>query len=90
MTDEKIREVLEIYRKLLDKYNVSRKPSPHDVFPLTDKELIDHLYYMLDQIDSFLRQGHRDKAFRWLGFMQGCLWCLRFYTLEDLKNHNKS
>jgi hypothetical protein len=29
-----------------------------------------------------------DKVFRWLGFMQGVLWTLDVYTLDELKAHN--
>ena len=89
MTDEKIREVTARYRELLNNQAIARKKFPEKNLPLSDYDVVGHLSFMLDQIDSFLRQGQRDKAFLGLGFVQGGLWCLRFYTLEDLKNHNK-
>jgi hypothetical protein len=30
-----------------------------------------------------------EKAFRWLGFVQGVLWTNRVYTLDNLKSHNR-
>ncbi len=28
------------------------------------------------------------KVFRWLGFMQGVLWTLNVYTIDELRRHN--
>ncbi|MDD2696684.1 MAG: hypothetical protein PHE52_00800 [Candidatus Pacebacteria bacterium] len=44
---------------------------------------------MLDKMEGFLKEGRIEKAFRWLGFIQGCLWSTGEYTLEDLMNHNR-
>jgi len=53
------------------------------------KNALEHCHGMLDQMEGFANQGRMSKAFRWLGFIQGVLWVLRVYTLEDLKNHNR-
>jgi hypothetical protein len=31
----------------------------------------------------------RDKLMRWLGFLQGVLWCDGMYSLDELKAHNR-
>jgi hypothetical protein len=36
----------------------------------------------------FVVEGRREKAMRWLGFIQGVLWMLGV-PLEDLKNMNR-
>ncbi|MDP3785070.1 MAG: hypothetical protein Q8R12_03275 [bacterium] len=98
MDDQKIREVLGIYRESFKENNV--KPvewkenlAEEDAMYLSEdhqkQKRLSHLCWMLDEIESFLKDGRRDKAFRWLGFIQGVLWNLEFCSLEDLKNHNR-
>lgn len=47
-----------------------------------------HLLYMADQIGVFLREGRREKVMRWLGFMQGVLYCDGYASLDQLKKMN--
>lgn len=47
-----------------------------------------HLLWMCDQIPTFLQEGRREKAMRWLGFLQGALWVLRWRTIEAMKTDN--
>ncbi len=37
----------------------------------------------------FPEGGSENKAMRWLGFMQGSLWALGTFSLEELKRHSK-
>ncbi len=81
MTDEKILEVIELYENAVK-----------EVFE-EDKELtlpIEHIStMMLPNMKVFLQQGRREKAFRWLGFVQGVLWCEMWFDIDELKEHNK-
>ena len=52
------------------------------------KVALAHCHRMLDQMEQFVAEGHPEKTFRWLGFIQGVLWLSGCYTLEELKNHN--
>lgn len=45
-----------------------------------------HLISMPDRVTEAFSQ---EKAMRWLGFMQGALWILRWYSLEELKEHGR-
>ena len=56
---------------------------------LDKKEMLAHLHSMIDKIIKFLDEDRRDKLFRWLGFIQGALWVLGIYTINELKNHNR-
>lgn len=79
MTDDKIRYVLDLYeRELIPRRNA-----------IFDADSIRHLLEMIPRIRGFLTDGRHDKVFRWLGFMQGVLWHLGIYTLEELKTHNR-
>lgn len=68
---------------------IARKQFTKDGFPALNKECLAHCHWMLDEIERFLTEGRLDKVFRWLGFIQGCLWKVEIYTLEDMKNHNQ-
>lgn len=47
------------------------------------KEL-EHVLYMIEKIETL----ELDKAFRWLGFIQGILYCKGIFTIEELKKHS--
>jgi hypothetical protein len=44
---------------------------------------------MIDKAILFVNENRIEKACRWLGFIQGCLWTNGIYSIEELKNHNK-
>jgi len=76
VTKDKIREVLKLYKDLLRNY-------PEN---LTDN----HCFWMLFQISDMLNDDpDMEKVMRWLGFVQGCLWCRNYYSIEELKEHNR-
>ncbi|MDO8496810.1 MAG: hypothetical protein Q7S43_05165 [bacterium] len=90
MDGNKILEVIAIYRKhLTEDHGVPKIDYPHDKPVFYKHKILSHCHGMLDQMEEFVRQGRIDKAFRWLGFVQGCLWSERCYTLDELKNHNR-
>lgn len=90
MDGEKILEVISIYRAYLTKdFGPYKIDYPHDRHVLHPNQVLGHCYGMLDQMEEFVEQGRMDKAFRWLGFIQGCLWSQTCYTLEELKEHNR-
>jgi hypothetical protein len=74
MTLDKVKAVTAFYRGVLAKAR--------------NKEL-SHASGMLDSIDSFMDEGRREKAFRWLGFVQGVLWVRGVYSIDQLKEHNR-
>lgn len=48
-----------------------------------------HLLTMIPKMRVMLADGRREKAMRWLGFMQGVMWVSGEYTLDELKGHNR-
>jgi len=89
MNDAKILEVINIYRKHFIEKGVKALEFPHDGMPRSKEEMLAHCHGMLDKIENFIKEGRREKAFRWLGFIQGCLWSTDQFSLDDLKNHNR-
>lgn len=48
-----------------------------------------HLRYMCDSIPALVAVGDREKAMRWIGFIQGCLWSEGLASIEDLRKMNQ-
>lgn len=89
MTGEKIKEVLEIYRTKLEGLGLKPIDFEHHNLSPSREAALGHCLGMIPEMVEFVDAGRIDKAFRWLGFMQGALWTHSVYTLEDLKNHNR-
>lgn len=88
MTKEKVREVISRYRLYFIKLKINKEKFPHLQYCITFNAL-NHCNAMLDDMEKFVEEDRMDKVYRWLGFVQGVLWVMRIYTLEELKNHNK-
>ena len=88
MTPDKVREVLAIYRKKFEEAGVGKKNLRAEQSQ-DNWDRLAHCHGMLDEMDFFIQQNRMEKVFRWLGFIQGCLWSMSVYTLDDLKNHNR-
>lgn len=89
MTPEKVIEVIETYRQFFVERNISKIDYPHDELLGGEVHGLEHCHGMLDKMVEFVREGRMEKAFRWLGFVQGVLWAVRVYPLTDLKKHNQ-
>ena len=51
--------------------------------------ILGHLLYMCESIRGFIAAGRREKAMRWLGFLQGALWVRGLATIDDMKEANR-
>ena len=90
MNAEKMLEVIDRYRKTLK--DVSTGSGPFDTRP-TSAEALAHVRGMLDTIEEFVLEGNQvawDKANRWLGFIQGVFWLLDEYSLNQMRDHNRT
>ena len=95
MDAKKVRSVIQIYRLQLWNMGIPEKKIPPQISIgfvrafFFQGWILGHVHAMLDEMDQFLDQDRLEKAFRWLGFVQGVFWVLGIYTLEELKNHNR-
>jgi hypothetical protein len=81
MTENKILKVMTIYETKLD--SMLHKEAWMDHAQLM------HARDMCTTIREFVQNRKTDKAFRWLGFVQGVLWCTGVYTIAEMKDHNR-
>lgn len=92
MDASKTLEVICIYRRKLESLNISKDRYPIEkLLPLffRKRKALAHCHQMLDQMEEFVIHGRMEKAFRWLGFVQGVLWTYRISPVLELKNHNR-
>ena len=92
MTKDKIIEVAEIYQELFKLQKIKPKRLNHskEAGQCTKKELRGHLYYMVSNAIAFAQTNKIEKAFDYLRFVQGALFMMDEYTIEDLEKHNQS
>jgi hypothetical protein len=83
MTTEQINAVCMKYDEALAKHGAQ-------VFRESDKPgSLNHLRWMCQEIICFTAAKKTDKAFRWLGFVQGALWTKEIFNIEQLKDDNR-
>jgi hypothetical protein len=91
MTAEKVIEVADRYIELFEMYGTEPKRAHPESWGIDEDGdvMATHLIWMCHEIKKFAEENRMDKAFRWLGFVQGALWVAGEYTIEDFKGHNK-
>lgn len=88
MTNQKIKDVCSMYLNELksEGFEPRRQAATEVVNWKTSR--LSHAAWMAEQAIAFVDEGRKEKANRWLGFVQGILWSTGFYTIYDMKNHN--
>lgn len=100
MDAKKVQSVLDIYEQRMLQLSarypkiVPERADPTRKFHyLTNSEEVwqktSHVWWAIRQCRTFVDAGRMDKAFRWLGFIQGALWDQGEYSVEEMANHNK-
>ena len=52
---------------------------------------MNHIRWMINEIPKLIDDPYKiEKANRWLGFIQGVLWNKGYFTIEEMKGHNRS
>ena len=90
MTPEKVLVVIEIYKNKLQELGVNSNRLPGSETPTTKNGFLGHCRAMLDITELLTKDDRMEKTFRWLGFIQGVFWVLGLYTIDEMKNHNRS
>lgn len=98
MDAKKVLSVLDTYIQLFEKLTDFGEPlSPTRADPTrkyynnSGEQLkkVNHVWWACEQAKTYVNEGRMEKAFRWLGFIQGALWMLGLYSIEEMANHNK-
>lgn len=78
MTDPQFMSILDRYLERLTDLE-AKTPTPTGA----------HMLEMIPKMRVMITEGRREKAMRWLGFMQGVFWVSGEYSLDELKAHNR-
>lgn len=91
MTKDKIKEAVEFYEKCLLGYRTNRYTADKKILNFIENKnsILEHCQYMISEIKTFLKQNRIEKSFRWLGFIQGCLWTAGIFSIDQIKDHNR-
>jgi hypothetical protein len=89
MSSEKIAEALAFYKKHFENFKIAIKQHLDDLVAISNEDVLAHCHWMVVSAEGFLAQGRREKAMRWLCFVQGCLFTLSHYYINEMKNHNR-
>jgi len=81
MTTQQMIEVLQMYDHHLTGLGV---------LPQQRGEAREHILWMISCAREFALKPDPDKANRWLGFIQGVLWCEKIYTIDEMRGHNRA
>ena len=91
MTPSKLLGILLSYKTSL-KANppVRLSPEQQEGGSVGPEATLNHLTYMVDEAVQHATHGKFEKALRWLGFVQGVMWCMGLRTLAELRADNRS
>jgi len=99
MTPEKMKEVVRAsatlihklydqYAKPLDSVCLSEMGFMFDLYHPED--VMGHLLWMCNEIETKLADTDMSKADRWLGFIQGVLWSTSCATIDEMREMNRA
>lgn len=88
MSPDRIKQALGSYLEAITA--MSYVPQRHlDEYAYSlSKESLEHAAWMCQQAISFVGEGRIEKACRWLGFVQGVLWCRGVRTIDEMRRDN--
>ncbi len=87
MTVEHILSVLSMYNQMILDDGHSLKC---DNAAANERSRLSHCRWMCQQASGFTAPEDFGKLNRWLGFVQGVLWCYGFCTIAEMRSHNRS
>jgi hypothetical protein len=83
---EKLLGTVKMYLAMMEYVDANRVPGDRKPRP---SEILPHCKWMLNQIPDHVEAGQMEKANRWLGFVQACLWANGTFTIDQMKDHNR-
>lgn len=96
MTDEKLLQIIETSEKAIEAVRANNREaaaerwSHPDLYPVFHRQYLNHALWMLGEMRTLIAGGRREKAMRWLGFVQGVMFTTGVRTIEQMKKDNKS
>jgi hypothetical protein len=91
MTAQQIVLLFNLYDYSLSQHpDVAAQQANLKVQPPCQRVAWDHALWMCREATTFVVEGRLDKAERWLGFVQGALWILGVFSIDEMREHVRS
>lgn len=74
--------------KVVEAFGACRGLLPETLLPVRGGLRDEHLAFMCEEGVRLVEAGRREKAMRWLGFVQGALWASGRAPIDTLKRMN--
>jgi len=87
MTNEKLREAFLACEAIISKEDI--RMAVRDAGAVGRERRLSHLLWLARNGLALVEEERREKAMRWLGFLQGALWGFNLANIDDLKGMNK-
>lgn len=89
MKDETIIALFERYAAELSELEIASQRMPAEEQFHTRIARLAHVTWMCETAKGYVLMGDREKAMRWLGFIQGVLWSDNVKSIDDMKEDNR-
>ena len=87
-TKKQVQEILVLYQEKLKKKVFGKEIFSADSLHPSQHQSLLHAKWMIEQALLFLENPEKkQQTQRWLGFLQGILWCCGVYTINQLRDH---
>lgn len=89
MIQEQLIEILDYYTDVLEGRGCMSVRHPNTLKESCRKDRINHVLWMCEEVKEIASKGNLDKAYRWLGFIQGCAWDFGLFSIDEMRDHNR-
>lgn len=86
MSSEHLKEVLTLYLERWGKIYPPKRMDTEAFFG-DRNTVMSHIMWMCLRAQQCLGSGDLEKASRWLGFIQGVLFCVGHYSIDEIQAH---
>lgn len=91
LTTQRIIEIINKYKKMLSfEYSPVRCARSSFIYCTDTDHTKSHALWMCAEIPRLLDENKIEKVMRWLGFVQGILWCNGLVSIDELCSDNKN
>ena len=89
MTRDPLEKTLRFYLTRWQLHYAPERLDTETLFPAGDRsKAMKHAMWMCSLALDFIKEGRFDKAFTWLGFVQGTLWACGHYSIDEMRAHS--
>lgn len=89
MTRGHLEKVLRYYQHRWASHYAPERLETEDLFPSADRsKAMKHAMWMCERSLEFLREERFEKAYIWLGFIQGTFWACGHYSIDEMRAHS--